>query len=392
MRPFESEADLAARGVIGAHDLPPEGSAPFVPKRITLQWHITGRCNLSCRHCYDTREHQDELPLADLRAILDAFTARVAAWNVPAHINITGGEPLCREDLFDLLASIGPSTERFGFGILTNGTRIGPDEARRLKRLGCRFVQVSLEGGEAANDAIRGANSYRDIRRAVRALRRQRIYTMVSFTIGRGNVHAFPEAAYAARDAGADMIWADRAIPLGNAAGQSGESITSDEYAAFLEDMFAIRRRFSRALFSRTRVFMHRALQFQPLLRHGEKNVAPYRCSAGRNLLALMPDGALLPCRRMPIVVGTLPAEGLDEIYYRSALFAKLRRSAVTALGCAGCQHETSCNGGLRCLSYALTGDPFRRDPHCSLPHPQRQCVDDVPAPTTLSHPMPSIP
>lgn len=367
MRPFESEADLAARDVISERDFPPAGSPPFVPKRLSLQWHITGRCNLRCSHCYDTGEHQDEIPFAELRAILDDYRTLIESWDIPGHINITGGEPFIRDDFFDLLEAIGPSSKRLGFGILTNGTLIGKPEAERLKRLGCRFVQVSLEGDETVNDSIRGSNSFRGILRAVRTLRRARIRTMVSFTAGRYNRGSFPAAARRVRSAGADMIWADRMIPLGADGADVANMLTAGEVAEFFESMFETRKRFIRWPFSRTSVFMHRALQFAPLLRHGERDVVPYRCSAGRNLLAVMPDGTVLPCRRMPIVVGRVPDEGLIDIYYRSALMAKLRRRALTATGCEGCAHGESCNGGLRCLSYALTGDPFRRDPHCTF-------------------------
>jgi radical SAM protein with 4Fe4S-binding SPASM domain len=108
---------------------------------------------------------------------------------------------------------------------------------------------------------------------------------------------------------------------------------------------------------------MHRALQF--LVESGGNT---YQCTAGDSLITIMPDGEVFPCRRMPIGVGNVRTAALRDIYYSSGLLRELRDREKTSAGCEGCEHARRCRGGLKCLSYATTGDPFQRDPGCWLP------------------------
>jgi len=81
--------------------------------------------------------------------------------------------------------------------------------------------------------------------------------------------------------------------------------------------------------------------------------------------VTLQANGDIYPCRRMPIRVGNVLEAPLVEAYYESELFRKLRDQNHIAEGCEGCRHAARCGGGLRCLSYAITGDPFKADPGC---------------------------
>jgi radical SAM protein with 4Fe4S-binding SPASM domain len=120
------------------------------------------------------------------------------------------------------------------------------------------------------------------------------------------------------------------------------------------------RRDAKRALLGRTEVAMHRALQF---LECGH----PYHCTAGDTLITVQPNEDLYPCRRMPIRVGNLLETPLVDLYRKSPLFRDLRNREKVSKGCQGCCFSGLCRGGLKCLSYAVTGDPFRADPGCWL-------------------------
>ena len=67
----------------------------------------------------------------------------------------------------------------------------------------------------------------------------------------------------------------------------------------------------------------------------------------------------------MPIRVGNVMETPLIELFDKSELFIALRDPERISEGCEECPHSTTCRGGLRCLSYALTGDPFKSDPGC---------------------------
>ncbi len=104
---------------------------------------------------------------------------------------------------------------------------------------------------------------------------------------------------------------------------------------------------------------MNRALQF---LTGGGK---PYKCSAGKSLITVLPNGDILPCRRMDVKVGNLMVKPLEELYYDSDFFQKLREPNQTIEGCEKCFYSKLCLGGLKCLSYALNKTPFKADPGC---------------------------
>ena len=114
---------------------------------------VTPRCNLSCIHCgsrCDEHALVEEVSLDEYRALLEhvrnAFGTRV-------FIVLTGGEPMLRSDIYELGSYI--SCLGFAWGMTTNGTLIGPEEARRLTESGLVSVSVSVDGTAVTHDAVR---------------------------------------------------------------------------------------------------------------------------------------------------------------------------------------------------------------------------------------------
>jgi radical SAM protein with 4Fe4S-binding SPASM domain len=149
-------------------------------------------------------------------------------------------------------------------------------------------------------------------------------------------------------------------VPAGRGAALAAAVLTPVETAAFGQAL----RRAAHAGWPwqrRTRVSCDRALQF--LAGDG----APYRCNAGADLLALLPTGDVLPCRRLPIVVGNVGQTPLADLYDEAELLRQLRDRERIPGRCVACAHARTCGGGLRCLAYAVTGDPWAADPGCWL-------------------------
>ena len=334
-------------------------------RALSLQWHITARCNLRCAHCYQEDYSHDELEFDDLLTVVGQYEELLSKagreWpSFPAkgHITLTGGEPFLRQDCLDLLETIAARNERFSFAILTNGTFIDESMARRLRELSPAFVQVSLEGDEATNDHIRGCGTFDLAVTALRHLVREGVPCVISFTAQKENIHEFGAVAELGRDLGVDLVWADRVIPWGSASAMRGQMFSPDEARRFFDSMYAARVEGART-FCRTEIGMHRALQF--LVAGGR----PYRCGAGDTLITVQPNGDVYPCRRMPIRVGNLFEQPLVELYYESDLLCALRDQNRISKGCEACSHARQCGGGLRCLAYAVDGDPFAADPGC---------------------------
>jgi radical SAM protein with 4Fe4S-binding SPASM domain len=160
-----------------------------------------------------------------------------------------------------------------------------------------------------------------------------------------------------------DKFWTDRMIPLGSGAEMASEVLSPSDTRDYVRALGRARKNVLRI--KREEVAADRALQFL-----GGSGV-PYRCPAGESLLALLPDGAVYPCRRMPIPVGNVQRESLAPIYFGNEFLAKLRDSQCMDSRCRSCSFGILCHGGLRCLSYAVTGDPFTADPGCWLANPE---------------------
>lgn len=341
--------------------------------QLVLQWHITERCNWRCAHCYQESYTNPELTFHDLLTIKDQYVELLDYVNqskfhmdVRGHINVSGGEPFIRQDFMDLLEIFKNDARRYSFGILTNGSFIDEAVAKRLKALGPSFVQVSIEGTAETNDKIRGAGATEKTVSAIKNLTRVKIPAVISFTAHRGNFKEFSEVAGLGRRLGVARVWADRLIPEGSGSDLAGLLLTPEETKSFFEIMYAARSD-SLKRFCRTEISMHRALQF--LVGGGR----PYHCAAGNELVTVQPNGDLYPCRRMPINVGNLFNASLLELYTESNIFRALRNQNNTSDDCQGCPYLEKCRGGLKCLSYAVTGNPFTADPGCWLRKPNSE-------------------
>lgn len=301
--------------------------------KFTIQWHITERCNCRCRHCYqeENRAEASATELEEIRRQVESFLERR-----PGMLTITGGEPLLHPNFYTLLDQL-----TCPFGVLTNGTLIDRDIARRLADLKPRFVQVSIEGREKTHDDIRGSGTFSRAVEGISNLVQAGLRVLISFTAHRGNYKELPYVARLGRKLKVDKVWVDRLIPAG--AGADLGSLDPLETRELFRMM------------NKSKVSLDRALQF---LAGGRS----YRCQAARNLLAILPGGEVLPCRRMPIAAGNLHETPLEDIY-QGGCFQELRQKSCSL--CQPCLYREICDGGLRCLAYALKGSPFEPDPGC---------------------------
>ncbi len=332
------------------------------PPKLLLQWHITEHCNLRCEHCYQETYSGKELEFSELLDVLGQFKdllsiMRKENGRAYGHITITGGEPFMRSDFLGLLDILSANRKYFSFAILTNGSSIDDVMAGSLRKLNPAFIQVSMEGSKSTHDSIRGTGNFEKTVSAIKYLVRENIRTFIAFTAHQGNFREFGEVAVLGRQLHVSRVWADRLIPRGS--GSSMMALTPEETREFFEIMNKERKKSKADFFGKTEISMHRALQF--LCAGGE----PYHCTAGDNLITVQSNGDLVPCRRMPIRVGNLMDTPLAELYDKSELFRDLRN--CISEGCNDCFYSKLCRGGLRCLSHAMTGDPFRSDPSCWL-------------------------
>lgn len=338
------------------------------PNSFLLQWHITERCNLRCAHCYQDAYKGQELTYEQLLQVLEQYKDLLGTWRavskkpVGGHITVTGGEPFSRKDFLDLLEVFAAHRGNFSYSVLSNGTFIDAAMAKRLKDLRPRSVQVSVEGSRETHDSIRGEGNYEKTVAAIEHLVGTGVRTLISFTAHRRNYKEVTEVVRMGRRLGVARVWSDRLIPRGSGLEMKEQMLTPEETREFFKIMKRARAEAGPfGIFSKTKVGLKRALQFLVA------TAMPYRCIAGDAMITVQPNGDLYPCRRMPVKVGNLMETPLNELYYSSEFFQELRDRSRLNDHCRGCTYGKMCRGGLKCLTYAVTGDPHRTDPGCWL-------------------------
>lgn len=328
-------------------------------KRFVLQWHLSENCNLKCLHCYQENHKPVQLSYESLVNIYNQFKELLTKLKIKGHINITGGEPLCNQYFFKILDLIKQDEEIISFSILSNGTLINEDIAKKIKSYNPYYVQVSLEGGKKINDYIRGTGTYEKIGKGIDNLKKYGIFTSISFTATSINYKEFPKVVKYAVKHKVDNVWSDRYIPLGDNEDKS-LTLNVEQTQEYLNIMNNEREKLRNKRKNTTSISMYRALQFQ------KTNDFAYGCTAGDTLLTVMENGDLVPCRRMPIVVGNLLKDNMYELYKNNKVLKELRLNKIPD-DCSECEHSEMCHGGLKCLTYSLYKELNHKDIGCKL-------------------------
>ena len=324
---------------------------PGKNQRFIFQWHINEICNLKCLHCYQENATAGNISVQEMQKIFSQIQKFIPEYKI--HINITGGEPFLHPEMEYMLKTL-ENLSSVSYGILSNGTLIDRSFAKTLKKYNVSFVQVSLDGVHKKHDHIRGEGSFGRAVSGIKNLGKENIPVQISFTANTLNYKYFSEVASLGRKLGVQKVWTDRVIPCGSAA-DSDMSLNPEKTKEFMEILTRESEKNGR-----TKIDSHRALQF--LL--GTGNV--YKCAAAKNLLTIMPGGDVLPCRRLPIRIGNVYENTLMEILHNSE-FSRKMVSGKPVSGCETCFYEKTCNGGLKCLAYAVKGDAWKSDPGCWL-------------------------
>lgn len=332
-----------------------------------LQWHITQACNLRCKHCYQPDyANNNEFTFVELaqafiqyKELIDFFNKDVQTDDdiIAPILSFTGGEPFLREDFLDLLEIVSANIPTIAVCILSNGTLITLEIAKKLANLKIERVQISLDGDEEIHDSIRGRGAFKKALNGIKNLTENGIEVSVSFTAHKQNYKLFKKVVKIAKENKARMVWTDRLIPQGSGA----ELLLMDEnetkdYVQMIADCKCAEETCAGPF----KVGAHRALQFIGV--HNDI----YKCSAGKSGLCLMHNGDVYPCRRLPIKAGNIREKSLKEIFFENEILNSLRTSRMPK-DCENCRYNQGCAGGLKCLSFAVFGNTSSKDPGCWL-------------------------
>jgi len=330
----------------------------FKPKSFHLQWHITERCNLHCKHCYyDPQFLKNELGLSELAKILEKFINQINLWQLPkeaVRISFTGGEPFVRKDFFEILQKCYENQDLFFYGILTNGILLNRENIKKIKDLRVNYVQISLEGMKKINDSIRGKGTFNKIIKSVILLKREKISVNISMTVSKVNVADVFKVISLAKELGVSVS-IRRLVPIGRG-GEMGKLVLSP---------IEVKKLYSNILEIKEKYWNKISLGCEDGILVQNLRYSPEGCSAGYASFSVLPNGDVYPCRRLPIYAGNLIKESFSEIYYNSKPLQKLRNLNNVNDMCQHCPFFIECHGGAKCIANAYFSNPFSPDPQC---------------------------
>jgi PqqA peptide cyclase len=329
---------------------------------------LTHRCPLHCVYCSNPLElgsRADELTTEDWSRVF-----REAAEAGVLQVDFTGGEPLARTDILELVRAA--RAAGLYVNLITSGLPL--DEARldELVHAGLDHFQLSFQGAheESANE-ISGTKAHAHKLRVLDWLKTRRLALTLNFVIHRRNI---------------DQL--DEMLALGESSSASRIEFANVQYYGWAfanrENLLPTRDQLDRSL-----ELLKRAEERLRGKIHIEFVVPDYyakypkACMGGwgQKLMLITPNGDALPCHAARIIPGlhfeNLKHRSLRDIWEKSEAFQKFRGEEWMPEPCKSCDRRTRDFGGCRCQAFLLTGDATATDPVCSLA-PQRSKVDAI--------------
>jgi len=331
-----------------------------VKNQFHIQWHITNLCNLRCKHCYqDDFSRRNDLDWAGLKKISDNILTTIKGWDKTVCIHLTGGEPLLKPELFDLLNYLDQSPVVEELGIITNGLLFNRDVVKRLPEFSkLKKIKISLDGADAeTNDSIRGEGTFDKVIQNIPLIKKENSFEIIlMFTVMKRNFRALQSFFKLCQDLGINGFIIERFIPWGRGRERMEEVLNKEEWKELIKkllDFFSIEEENSFLPYQ----------AFQISFNGEEPELLGAPCVIGRHGLCIMPNGSVFPCRRFPISIGNLLNNSLKTIWEESDLLENLRRKENLKGKCGRCEIK-DCRG-CRSLALSLTGDYLEEDSHC---------------------------
>ncbi|HWP63924.1 MAG TPA: TIGR04053 family radical SAM/SPASM domain-containing protein [Candidatus Binatia bacterium] len=370
--------DPAARGGVArrARRAPALLPAPrFEERPILVYWEVTRACALACRHCRAEaipKPTPGELDTVEGRRLLEM----IAGFGRPLpRVVLTGGDPLERADLFELIAT----ARELGLAVsLTPSVtpNLRAPVVSRLAAAGIDSIALSLDGSTAArHDAIRGIpGTFAATLEAARSVRSAGLGLQINTLVAEETVDDLP--AIARLVAGLDIIrWSlFFLVPVGRGRLLQGlDSARAERVLRWLVDLsrtapFAVKA---------TEAMHVRRIAVQRLRRAGWTDEAIARTDLGRGfgindgrgIVFVSAEGRVYPSGFLPLPVGDVRARDLVAIYREAELLRRLRNPDALTGKCGACEFRAVC-GGSRARAYAATGDALAADPLCPYEPP----------------------
>ena len=296
-------------------------------------------------------------------------------WSVEPRLHISGGEPLLRRDLFDILDYT--QKEEIVTKILTNGTLINPEKAEKLYTKGIKNLQISIDGIKKRHNQIRKKDyAYDKAIEGIKNCSERGINVTVSMTAMKSNKDDFEEVIKNSIRAGARLVGFQSYVPNPNLGISDPEYLNAEETYNLFQKTDMLAKKYSDKIHVLQTEVLWQILQEDNELKELSREENKYLggCSAGYLALSVLSNGEVYPCRRLPIKIGHI-SEGIKSLVLERKVMQKLRNLDMLKEKTL-CDKVTHCRG-CRAIAYAITGDYLAKDPMCfkGLVKSKKQCA-----------------
>lgn len=335
-----------------------------------VAFETTRRCNLKCVHCRALAQDcadPDELTTERVKSLFD----EIALLGKPIII-LTGGEPLLREDIFEL-AAYGTSLG-FRMVMAPNGTLLDETNAAKLKACGIQRISISLDSADAAkHDRFRGVpGAFTRTLQGINAAKAVGLPFQINSTITKHNLDEIEELYRLALDLGAAAFHVFLLVPVGRGKDLAKDAITAVEYERTLNWLYDMQRQ------SPIEIKPTCAPQYYRILRQRAQadgltvDFATFGpaamtrgCLGGTGFCFVSATGVVQPCGFLNLTCGDIRQQPFHEIWQTSPEFLQLRDYDALAGKCGACDYRRAC-GGCRARGYEQTGNYMAPEPLCA--------------------------
>lgn len=339
-----------------------------------IAFEITRRCRFNCKHCRADAQQSDtggELTTEQCRKILQS----IAKFN-KCMIILTGGEPMERSDIYELIRY----SRDLGLRMVmaTCGYTITDESIAKLKEAGLSALSISLDGASAqTHDKFRQTEGAFDSAvKAANSAHRAGIRFQINTTITKSNLREVPAIARLAQELGAYCFNPFILVPTGRGRKIASEVLELAEYEKLLHDLLTLKEK------STIELRITCGPQFARVCRQAKSASAKRPqtivnsvsgCMGGRGFGFISYRGDVQTCGFLDKSAGNLVENGFDfgKIWVESQFLKEIRNLSFYKGNCRICEYVSVC-GGCRARAYAMAGDYLAADPVCNY-QPRRK-------------------
>jgi radical SAM protein with 4Fe4S-binding SPASM domain len=346
----------------GATGQPVELGEGGVFRPYVISWNITKRCNLACSHCYidavRRKIGENELDTEQCFRIADS----IAESNPGCLVILTGGEPLMREDIFDVARRCAKNGLFTVMG--TNGVMLNADRVARAKDAGVRGFGISIDSiAPNLHDDFRGMpGAWQRSMDAIAEAKRAGMDVLVQTSLMSFNFDKLEQIVRMVIELGVPILNIYYLVCTGR--GQGMSPLKADEYERSLHELYRLQEQYRGQLMINAKCAPH----YKRIVHQNDPESTFLKtydggCPAATHYARITPEGKLTPCPYMPTEAGDLTEASFAEIWRDSAVLKEIRGHKLGGK-CGNCEYTKVC-GGCRARALALKGDYMKEDPWC---------------------------